>query len=241
MIARLAVIALTLVALRPAAAGPYCGTFSDTAPADGTVLPVAPTIALVAEDSYYDGDRQAKATARAIRATIDGKRVALATRDVRTKDGLLRFVTIQSRREGKLVVTVKGRYNETESSYTISKAWTAPEAVGVTLSRGRDTRLGPYRRIGELAILRADAPVIAFSLRWRRDHDDTWRVLPLPSSTKDGKSEARLGQTMCGMVENVPLRFLEAGIEAELTAWLPNGKTVPITLPDPLVIPPRSQ
>ncbi len=240
MTIRLVVIALTLAA-RTAAAGPYCGTQTDTAPADGTVLPVRPTITLVAEDSYYDGDRQAKATALGIRATIDGKPVTFATRDVRTKDGLLRFLTIRSDKTGKLVITAKQRYGEVETTFTISKDWKAPETVGVTLVRGRDTRLGPYRRIGELAILRADAPVIAFSLRWRRDHDDEWRVLPLPASTQDGKSEARLGQTMCGMVENVPLKFLEAGIEAELTAWLPNGKTVEISLPTPLVIPPSSE
>jgi hypothetical protein len=46
---------------------------------------------------------------------------------------------------------------------------------------------------------------------------------------------------MCGAVENVPLAFLERGIELELVAMLPDGRDVPVVegLPVPFAIPPR--
>ncbi len=243
MTARFLLITIALVsAVRTVHAGPYCGTGREFAPADGAILPVAPTIALVVEDSYYDGERRSERPVSRIRATIDGKRVSYTTKDVRGIDGMIRFVTITSRRTGKLELGVKNAYpgNEPLATYTISKDWKAPASISVEVSHGRDTRLSPYRRIGDHAVLRADGQVIAFSLRWRRDRDDRWRLLPLPSNTEDGHSVVRLGQTMCGMVENVPLAFLERGIEAELTGWLPNGRKVAITegLPNPLVIPP---
>lgn len=224
-------------------AGPYCGSDGAFAPAESATLPLAPTLAFNVEDKYYDGKRRSKASVTAIRATIDGKTVAISTRDVRAVDGVIRFIKIQSRKAGKLELWVWNRYSqgsELAGSYTIAKDWTPPASATVKVRRDRDTRLGPYRRIGELAALSVDIPAIAFTLRWRRDHDDAWRVRPLPAAIENDRSEARLGQTMCGMVENIPFEFLERGIEVELTAKLPDGRELAVTdgLPNPLVIPP---
>jgi hypothetical protein len=110
----------------------------------------------------------------------------------------------------------------------------------VSIARRIDLRQSSYRLLGDYVAVIVDLPAIAFTLRWRRDPQDTWRVRPLAVTINGRTSEAWLGEVMCGMVENVPAAFLERGIEATLTAKLPDGREVPIPLPNPLKTPPRA-
>jgi hypothetical protein len=227
------VLALSALAPRVAEAGPYCGALQSLAPADQTELPVAPTVTLHVEDAYYNGKRRGAAHAPKIRATIDGKKVPIATRDVRTADGVMRFITIKSKRTGTLRVSTVDRWgSELAQTYEIVKDWTAPDPT-VSIARGADTRLGPYRWVGKVVALRIDVPAIAFTVKWGKHKQ---RIAP---TIETDHSEAWLGQRMCGMVENVPLRLLEEGVDVTVTATLPDGREVQITdLPSPLVMPP---
>jgi hypothetical protein len=243
---KLAAVALMLiVTARSAEAGPWCGGFDWFAPAKETVLPVSPLIAQNIDDTYYGGDRDHKNKPQAFIATIDGKRVTYKTQDVRTKEGVIRLIRITSKKTGTLELrTVEPAFDEKHyllASYTISKDAPAIEAPSISISHGQDTRISVYNRIGELAVLRTDAPAVMFTLRWRRDADDEWRVRPLEAwiDYEIQKSEAHVGGSMCGMVENVPVAFLEKGVEAELTAKLVDGRDVAIELPKPFVMPPR--
>lgn len=229
------VLAVLLLAPLRAHAGPYCGELRSFAPAPDTELPIAPTLTLHVEDAYYNGKRTGTAKLPVVRATIDGKQVAIATRDVRAADGVLRFIRIKSKQTGTLRVSVSDRWgNELAQSHEIVADWSAAEPT-VSVARGADTRLGPYRWIGKLVALRVDVPAIAFTVTWGK------HARHIAPTLETGHSEAWLGQRMCGMVENVPLALLEQGLEVRVKATLPNGRTVAVTdgLPSPLVMPPE--
>ena len=242
-------------------AGPYCGFDEKLAPADESTLPVAPTVSMFAEDHYYAGKRQRKAKPPALKATLDGKAVAFTTRDLRTIDGVIRFLKFKTKQTGKLEIWRREKPKDDEqvfplATYTIVDDWTAP-AASATVARVSDRRLGPYRYLGHAAAIRTEVPAIAFKLLWRRESTGPWRSLALPvnvnedrdydpkaapgdswKKSKDyGRSEAWLGERMCGMIENVPLAVVEQGVHVKLTAQLPDGKDLEITVTNPVVIP----
>ena len=89
------------------------------------------------------------------------------------------------------------------------------------------------------AAIEVDAPAIAFTVRWRRDAKDKWRTFEVPALERDGHAAALVGETRCGSA-TIPLGLLEHGIELELGAKLPDGKTIAVTgLPSPFVVPKR--
>jgi hypothetical protein len=225
-------IAVVLLGVRAAHAGPWCGDGGEFAPASGTTLPVAPTLAFALEDRYYGKSRRSIARIAGIRATIDGMPVSIKAVDVRGFDGAIRLVKIESTKRGRLDMYFG---DDLRATYSIVDGWQAPRPTASVVREV--TPDGPYRQSATRAVIRVDVPAIAFVARWRRDRVDDWRVRPLPAS---GLGEVRLGQTMCGAVENVPLAFLERGIELELIAKLPDGRDVPIVdgLPVPFAIPP---
>jgi hypothetical protein len=244
----LAWLTLLMVATlgRPAAAGAYCGSVHGIAPADGSTLPVAPTIAVSVEDYYYAESRKNRAAVPPLRITLNGKPVTFSARTVRTGDGLIRLITIKSRKTGTLAVGMKSRWEKAivpYATYTIVNEWNAPETPTATVGRDVDSRLGPYRRLGYRVAVSVDVPAIAFTLRWRRTADGAWKVLQLPAAIIDGSSVAHIGETMCGMTQNVPLADITAGIDVELSAMLPDGRSVAITtgVPRPLALPPKPE
>lgn len=254
-------LALTSMAIlvgaltRPVEAGPYCGMLNTFAPASEAQLPISPTIALHVEDAYYNGRRERNAQPHAFYATIDGKRVAVTTMDKDTADGLVRFIKVKSKKAGKLELWTRDPYSKETSvaaTYTITKDWTAPTSASAVVSRMRDTRLGPYKWLGHAAAVRVDVPAIAFTLRWRADDTKRWQTSTIPAAINDdmeyepyrraaqwGASQALIGQRMCGMINTVPLPTLERGIEVQVTATLPNGRTIAIAGLDTLTIPPE--
>jgi hypothetical protein len=233
---RLLMLALLVVVARDAYAGPYCGQLVSLAPADDEVVPPRATVTLHVEDAYYNGERTKRARVPKVRATIDGKAVAIKTRDERTADGVLRFITIKSRRLGKLRVTATDSWGaELASTYTIADDW-APITPVASIERVSDDRLGPYRWLGTALAVRVDAPAVAF--RVKQGKHAQW-VAPV---IKDNHSEAWLGQRMCGMVANFPLAALEKGVDdVEISVLQPDGEAVVIRegLPAPLALPPK--
>lgn len=222
-----------------AEAGPSCGNLAMFGPSEAAVLPPGPTIAFGLEDSYYGGKRKARARPKKVTATIDGKPVGLRVRDVSMGDGVLRFLTVQSKRAGKLELWMYDPYTQglvNAATYTIAETTESPTAATGTLRRTTDRRLGPYRYIGEQLAISVDVPAIAFSLRWRSPKG-AWKTRMLPVNVENDQSEARLGATICGMSRNLPAGVLEAGIEVELTAFLPDGKKLVVgDLPNPVVM-----
>lgn len=240
---RALLVVLLVCAAHPAAeAGPYCGGAAQFGP-EGGELPPGPTLAFGTEDVYYRRKRQERARPMTLTATIDGKRVGLRTRDVSLGDGVLRFVTVQSKRTGKLELWTIGSQSKVRVSvaeYVITDRAELPTKATGTVRRARDSTLDLYRlgRATQLAI-RVDVPAIAFSLRWRTPKG-AWKQRMLAVTTDEGHTEARLGETICGLSENVPMDVLAAGIEVDLTALLPDGTKLPVGgLPNPLVMPER--
>jgi hypothetical protein len=242
-----------------AEAGPYCGFSYQLAPADGTTLPIAPTIALFTEHGYYGGKRKKRAKPLAVRGMLDGKPVKLTTRDVQTVDGVIRFLKITSKRPGKLEIwspRTKQDPATVIATYTLIKDWTAP-TPSATVAPVQDQRLEPYRYIGHAAAVRVALPATSFELEWRAEAGATWTALTLPAHVNDdqsddgnapigdrrkpaahfGHAEAWLGERMCGMVETVPRAALEKGVEVRISATLPDGTTVEIDVPDPVKLP----
>jgi hypothetical protein len=236
-----ALLAITLLAMLhvAATAGPYCGGAAMFAPAETTTLPVGPTIAFATEHPYYDGKRTGRARPMALTATIDGKRVGLRTRDVAMSDGVIRFVTVTSRRSGKLELWTRDRFSNERviaAEYTIDDAADRPTTATATVLHTQDQRLGPYHRIGDQMAIRVDVPATAFELRWRHA-GGTWHERSLPATVEDGHTDARLGETVCGFSSNLPAAELATGIEVELTAILADRSKLPVTgIANPVVM-----
>lgn len=242
----LAVVVIFLAA-RAAAAGPYCGNQVEASPASESTVPIGATIAVFQEDGYYQGLQQTWARAPRLRITLDGKPVAYSATDAKVIDGVVRYIKIKGRATGKLEISVPNSYARNEwnfvASYTVAKDVAVPERVTATVERGEDNRLGPYHYMGEQAVVRVDGPAIGFTLKWRATTTDRWVTHAMPvwieSWPKTGKrSEMRIGQTMCGSVERIPLAALKRGIEVQLTAKLVDGRTVPVEGLERVVLPP---
>jgi hypothetical protein len=240
---------------RTADAGRYCGSDETLAPGEGSTLPIAPTIAMHVEDAYFEGKRQHRAVATTLKITLDGTPVKFTTKDVRVADGLIRYITIQSKKPGTLVIESKkpdeGGEHTQFGTYTIAESWMAPAKGTAVVTAGIDRRLSVYRVVGHYTNVRVDVPAISYSLRWRKSAKAKWRTVLLPAAitrawagpnetNTANSSEAHLGSAICGGVDTVPGADLTAGVEIELTAKLPNGKTLPITngIATPFVAPP---
>jgi hypothetical protein len=242
-------VLLVVSGFRLAAAGPFCGTELGFAPADRSELPIGPVISFTVEDPYYGGMRHRKARLPKLYATIGRQKVPIATRDVRTGDGVIRFITIKSKAAGKLELWRSESESESESTeteaapeatYTIVSDWTTFDTPTASITPSQDRRLGPYRWIGDYAALRVDVPAIAFTVKWRRGEKAAWRAMTVPANIETDRSEAWLGERICGMTENIPMSALAKGVELALAAKLPNGRDIAITdgVPTPFVFQP---
>jgi len=135
------VLALSLGVLptTSASASPFCGGIGHISPPSGT-LPPGATLAAFLEDRYVGGERLGHATSRTRNgaydgtidpigkywATIDGKRVATSIKDVVVADGIVRFITIKSRKVGTLRLWTKGMFggeDEEVATYDVSATW----------------------------------------------------------------------------------------------------------------------
>ena len=211
------------------------------APAEATTLPVSPTIAFATEDQYYNGKRQSRARPMAITATIEGKPVSIRTRDAKTPDGVIRFVTVRSTATGKLAIWTRDPLTKQKviaAEYAIARDALRPTATTAAVRRAYDTRLSYYYHVGSQVAVRVDAPAIAFLMKWRHGTGG-WRQLSIPATIDGDHSEARVGSTICGFSENLPADALDDGVEAKLTATLPDGTSIPVTqVPERLALPP---
>jgi hypothetical protein len=225
-------------------AGRYCGSDETLSPGEGSTLPLGPTIAMHVEDAYFEGNRQHRAVATKLNITLNGKSVKFTTKDVRVSDGLIRYITIQSKKPGTLVVESKKPDQDGErthfGTYTIAELWTAPTKGTAVVTAATDDRLSVYRVVGHYTNVRVDVPAISYSVRWRKNDKAKWRTVLLPAAITRvwgrpeetnlaNLSEAHLGSAICGGVDTMPGANLTVGVELELTAKLPNGKTLAIT------------
>lgn len=253
---------------------PFCGGISHVSPPSGT-LPPGATIAAFLEDRYVGGELLGHATRRTRNgaydgttdpigkywATLDGKRVATSTKDVVVADGILRFITIKSRKVGTLVLWTKGMFGGEDvevATYQVSATWEAgtnsdspantntpkntATSNAVTVSAERDLRMAVYRYVGNLAQLELqDTATIAVRMKWRANSKQPWHslVLPVRNSDEYGKQPkqvAWVGELVCGMTRNLAPALLQTGIEVQLSAQRVDGSTVNLTSNAPLTL-----
>ena len=244
----------------PTLASPFCGGESHISPPSGA-LPPSATIAAFLEDRYVGGELLGHAT-RATRngayegttppigkykATINGKRVKITTKDVVVADGIVRFITINSRKLGQLQLWTKEPWEQRETAvatYDVVAAKDSKATVKlspVVVGPGQDRRMSVYKFVGNFAELTLpDVPAIVLRLRWRTSASTAWHLLTLPirSESRDNKQlqVAWLGEVVCGMTRNIAAAKLLVGIEAEVSAQLVDGSVVKFGGAEPIKI-----
>jgi hypothetical protein len=256
-------IAVSVGTVASTLASPFCGGESHVSPPSGA-LPPGATIAAFLEDRYVGGELLGHATRTTslgayegttppigkFRATINGKRVKIATKDVVVADGIVRFITIKSRTLGQLQLWTKAPWEESEAAvatYDVvaakePKAAPAPIAPPqLSVSPGQDRRMAVYRFVGNVAELTLpDVPAVALRLRWRTSSSAGWQALMLPirNEQRDTKPQrvAWVGELVCGMTRNIAAAKLLAGIEAEVSAQLVDGSIIKISDAAPIKI-----
>jgi hypothetical protein len=222
---RIGVVGMLLLALgvaTPAVAGPHCGGLSGWSPVGATVPPRAQLVLWQQDTTILPTGSPYYIRRPKLSATIDGKKVAIRTRHVRTRDVVLWFIDVQSKRTGKLELHDGDGAQAAVKSYTIDPEWKPGDLQATTWRYSEGSTRMANRRYEGLAI--AVDGAIAFKVRWRRDADDPWRSLMLPAVDRNGTSTAMLGETDC-QTDDVPVAFLEHGIELDVTALLPDGST----------------
>jgi hypothetical protein len=240
---------------RPTLAGPFCGGESHVSPPGGA-LPPGATIAAFLEDRYVGGELLGHATGFTGNgsydgttppigkywATIEGKRIKIATKDVVVADGIVRFITIKSRKLGQLQLWTKEPWAESAeavATYDVvaptpkqPKA-TADSLARVSVSAGQDLRMSVYHFVGNLAELSLpDVPAVVLRLRWRTSSSASWKGLMLPIRSKEGDNKQQVawfGELVCGMTRNVEAVKLQAGVEAEVSAQLVDGTIIKLS------------
>ena len=224
---RAAIVVVLVLGHAAAVAGPYCGGRAGWAPAGATVPPRAHVVFWQQDSSILPRGRAYRVKRPKLSATIDGKKVAIRTRQVRTRDVVLWFVEVQSKNAGTLVLREGDDAAQgTSRTYTIDPEWKAGEMRAATSRYHEQSTRMAQRTYEGLAI--AVEGAIAFKVRWRRDADDRWRALTLPAVERDGVSTAMLGQTDC-QSDDVPVALLERGVELDVSALLPDGSTKHVT------------
>lgn len=243
-------LAVVLATTRTAAAGRWCHGGDDYAPTAGSTLPVHPRVIKTTGDTLFEGKLSKRARAPKITATIDGKKVPISIKTTRIRSQVIQTIEIKSDKTGELVVKAG---KDDEASWTISSEWTAPEKVNASVSRYHVDRMIDNYSWYDGAQLTLDQPALTLRAKWRRDSEDKWRTVTVPVILKKDESilvpgrkpappaiAALLGETACDDAL-IPVEFLERGVEIEATALLPNGKEVPVALPNPLVIEKRKK
>ncbi|HPH67139.1 MAG TPA: hypothetical protein PLF40_15400, partial [Kofleriaceae bacterium] len=148
-------LALGILPTTNAWSSPFCGGLSHISPASGT-LPPGATIAAFLEDRYVGGELLGHATSRTRNgaydgttdpigkywATLNGKRVATSIKDVVVADGIVRFITIKSRKTGTLVLWTQGRFGGEDvevATYEVSAAWETGTNTNTNTGTGTGT------------------------------------------------------------------------------------------------------
>lgn len=270
-----ALITVSVGTITSTMASPFCGGESHIAPAGGA-LPPSATVAAFLEDRYAGGELLGHATQATGKgaydgrtppigkywATINGKRVKISTKDVVVADGIVRFITIKSRKLGQLQLWTKAPWDgavQAVATYDVV-AVNAPTAVPavpaapavpavpaviaqpqVSVVQDQDLRLSVYNFVGEYAAFTLPAvPAIALRLRWRPSAAASWHALLLPirrAQRGDNPPQvAWLGGLVCGMTRNIDATSLQAGIEAEVSAQLVDGSVIKFGNAEPIKI-----
>ncbi len=176
-----------------------------------------------------------------LRATLNGKPVRVATRDVHAGTYTLRFIEVASDRPGELKLELADErvvLHDSESHGIQHDAATfaigTPPAAGTptaTIRSYHELTQTMQEMVADGVYISVDVPAIAFELRWRADDKDDWKSLTLPALTIDGAPTARLGADECAR-PNVPIDLLKRGLAVKLTALLPDGTSADVKLPD---------
>lgn len=224
-----------LLVSRIAAAGPWCG--GDTGWAPTGELPRHPHLVFFRSDRAHG----AQVPKVGLRATLNGKPVRVATRDVHAGTYTLRFIEVASDRPGELKLELADErvvLHDSESHGIQHDAATfaigTPPAAGTptaTIRSYHELTQTMQEMVADGVYISVDVPAIAFELRWRADDKDDWKSLTLPALTIDGAPTARLGADECAR-PNVPIDLLKRGLAVKLTALLPDGTSADVKLPD---------
>lgn len=227
-------LALVLTDSRPADAFAACNNNYGLAPRTGATLP--PKAKLVAFT-----DLQSWSTHQ-YTATLDGTPVNLKVTKKVVAPYYLTELEVGSNRAGTLKVYAgTDTKDKPMATYTVKAGAVMPKQIAATTQRfTQNIQHSTVKELFDaLAIDFGDAPAILAHIKIRRDDKASWSEFDLPvhANTHIAKkaSLALIGELGCK--SNYTVSLLEAGVDLEVTAMLPDGTSVPVTLPKRVTIP----
>lgn len=226
--------AVVMTEARPAHAIAACYSNTGIAPHSGATVP--PRARLIV---FADSDR---GDTWQYQATIDGKPVKLKRTSRKSAPFSFTELEVDSAATGTLAIYRGTRATgEPLARYTVTARVALPTSIDGATSRY--TQNFPHSTVKELydalAIDLGDAPAILAHVKVRRDAKAAWSELEVPVYARHvlapTKVRVLLGELGC--TRNYTVKLLEAGVELEVSALLPDGKLVPIKLPSRVTLP----
>lgn len=227
-------LALVLTDSRPADAFAACNNNYGLAPRTGATLP--PKAKLVAFT-----DLQSWASHQ-YTATLDSKPVKLKVTKKVVTPYYLTELEVDSDQPGTLKVYAgTDTKDKPMATYTVQAGVAMPKQIAATTRRFTENiQHSTVKELFDaLAIDFGDAPAILAHIKIRRDDKAPWSEFDLPvhANTYIARkaSLALIGELGCK--SNYTVGLLESGVDLEVTAMLPDGKIVPVTVPKRVSIP----
>lgn len=226
----LAACALALSDARPAHAIAACNNNFGLAPLTGATLP--PNAKLSAfSDLQSWGNFQ-------YTATIDGAPVKLKLARKKIAPYYITDIEVDSPKTGTLKI-FQGTDTKDRplATYTVKAGVVFGKELAATTKRYTETiqHSTVQELFDALSIELGDAPAVSAHVKIRRDDKAAWSEFDLPVHGKTKAARVLLGALGC--TSNYTVGLLENGVDLEVTAMLPDGKTVPVKLPKHVVLP----
>jgi len=227
-------LALQLTDIRQADAFAACNNNYGLAPKSGSVIPPRAKLVAFADLKSWG--------AFEYRALLDGKPVKLKLTRSNVAPYHLTTIEVDSDKAGTLEVfqgtETKGKPTAT---YTVKAGVALPKEITATTRRYTQNIMHSTVKelFDALAIDLGDAPAIQAHIKIRRDDKAAWSEFDVPvhaGVSMDPKStKVLIGELGC--TSNYTVGLLEQGVDLEITAMLPDGKSIPVKLPKRVTLP----
>jgi hypothetical protein len=174
-------------------------------------------------------------------ATLDGKPVKLKLTRSHVAPYYLTTIEVDSDKTGTLAIYQGTQTKDPLATYTVKAGVAFPKDIAATTNRFTENiQHSTVKELFDaLAIDLGDAPAILAHVKIRRDDKVAWSEFDLPvhANTRIAKDKAKLLIGELGCTSNYTVGLLEQGVDLEITAMLPDGKSIPVKLPKRVTLP----